>query len=1613
VKNRKLSTVVSTLTWVLSKFVLIGVLTGVGSCGAIAVDGDIGATGKVEEQLVVVGSERTPERPVGTFFSTTGTRFLAWIGTDHHISLMQGTANDGWGSKQTLTNETVLTSAGISLAEFNGRLFLAWTGLDHRLNVRSSADGTTWLDSDKLILPSTSDRGPALASHGGKLYLAYTGPVGYLYMSSFDGTPGTSFSPYQVLSTSIATENGPSLTSFSGQLLVGWTGKDNQLNIGELSSNHLSVGRTVTIPEETDRGVSILGFGSELLVAWKGTDLGHHLNLAAIDECSVDRMLRGAPAPLSKTTLADFSDRGPNLVNYNGSAAMLWKGQNDQEVVVSEHIREITPDADPSSSLACSSTGKGHAVPATVDDAATEANSRIYRLVSTWLRTFNASAAPLDAFGPWEEGATTGFRRIAAGLLAQELTETAGAQDPNPDLAVLRSLTPEITFSQNVEEWMLHSYQHRRLGSAGEFDFHLAEAMNVLSAFGNLRHPDGSHYLTDETVMRMLTYRGPRVYTDANQATAEVAICQPGDSAATCRQNFTTCPAKPARGGLCEPLNQLTGNTLSNLSHKEVVINAITLTVPETENHVPMINGAKYLMNQWIRTNPRQDPTLKAIFDANPAAFVNEGSTLEQGLLSIISRVMKNGYFEENARPYQGYTLKMLMTLSTFAESEKVRTAARNAVDFTGAMVAFQSSYGKRYAPMRRRWNRRDEVTLYGGDYVPPMFGILTGSYAFDDDPIACASSCPAPNSGERCDKDNCAWFTEGDQYRGFALDAWISGYRVPRMIHDFMLRPDNGQAGFGAYTQISTRYSYWMYGAHEPARYPAPNVMGDPDLDAMARTAMSGLHAYRDTREQYFSTRDFLNSSGGHYDHWPFEDHLDDTEAFLTPDDLLHDVDFLPKATTLLLPGLNRWANKADLDGATPHMSGAAQGTAMDFLAPNGPVYKNVALGQSDVGLAPASIPPGWSQLAADVLYPGTHVKVFAAPSGNLRVVVLSLDQAPHVGLWEVIPSELALAPNALLTLIKTRNAGLQVTANSFQYRTIMSDELLDVSMSDYLTGKLLVLNKIDGQTAGINSPSQAEIISTPLALVRQTNASYGFSGVEYLRAMGDGLVTIKNPQVSSNPLILDSRDPQNPTRYLALTRPSGLTLSPDWLPPVKGTFQTPKPGFFSITPDAAGLAQIETQLMRTGSDWAPGSFSLQLTVGGTPSPTGRLKFTLASSVTGVVQLGATVLLADIKAAGSTKLIFNVPSDALSALKASTVPVTLTLSLSNATGASVEIGSLLSSSARTVTDGQALVGQWDQLWSTTASTSMSTTATVGTTAQKVCGTGFRTLESPTFNPRTFSWISRRLAVDVRIPTNMPNPYWLGAVQVTYLNRSKAVTQFLGQVELTGLGLGEWTTVSFTLPDSVYQALQVDAGGTSIQVAINADLAGGGECFLFDNVRFLGPSVLNVAAAPAVPTPTLSLAGSVFGFESISAWHANNGAPEPTLVNAPVTGGVHALRVPVSGWTLIESALFSTAELQTHGGTLQFDVIPPAPVNPYWPGDVSVFLECPSANLWNQWVGIAALPAGDGQAHAISLPLPAALAQALNGSNDCLLRIAVNAPMGAGGFVLDTLRLAP
>lgn len=151
--------------------------------------------------------------------SSDGYLYLAWRGVGKDAGIWYSrTDGAGWSAQQKVPG--VGTSHGPSLASHDGKLWMAWKGSGDEGIWFAAFNGTQWSGQTRIDGVGTS-RGPALAVANGKLSLAWKGSgndVGIWY-STFSG----SWKPQQVV-PGVGTSEGPSLAEYDGRLWMVWKG---------------------------------------------------------------------------------------------------------------------------------------------------------------------------------------------------------------------------------------------------------------------------------------------------------------------------------------------------------------------------------------------------------------------------------------------------------------------------------------------------------------------------------------------------------------------------------------------------------------------------------------------------------------------------------------------------------------------------------------------------------------------------------------------------------------------------------------------------------------------------------------------------------------------------------------------------------------------------------------------------------------------------------------------------------------------------------------------------------------------------------------------------------------------------------------------------------------------------------------------------------------------------------------------------------------------------------------------------------------------------------------------------------------------------------------------
>jgi hypothetical protein len=216
---------------------------------------------------------------------------------------------------------------------------------------------------------------------------------------------------------------------------------------------------------------------------------------------------------------------------------------------------------------------------------------------------------------------------------------------------------------------------------------------------------------------------------------------------------------------------------------------SVSVGIPESENHINMIESARYLTNDllYARTGDSQyDNATNTAFVLDIGYETEQCTTLcVSGLpspLAITMRdywlrrlhhVLQTDFIEYNARPYQGYTMRAIQNLYSYArEGDPVKTLAGMVLDYVSAKVAASSNDLRRAVPYRRKAEYNDPALI--GFHADPQSARM----------MALAGNLDILKQSPRHDF-YAHWYGRPDMEM-----AVISAYRVPEPILDVMLKP-------------------------------------------------------------------------------------------------------------------------------------------------------------------------------------------------------------------------------------------------------------------------------------------------------------------------------------------------------------------------------------------------------------------------------------------------------------------------------------------------------------------------------------------------------------------------------------------------------------------------------------------------------------------------------------------------------------------------------------------------------------------------------------------------------------------------------------------------------
>lgn len=142
---------------------------------------------------------------------------------------------------------------------------------------------------------------------------------------------------------------------------------------------------------------------------------------------------------------------------------------------------------------------------------------------------------------------------------------------------------------------------------------------------------------------------------------------------------------------------------------------------------------------------------------------------------------------------------------------------------------------------------------------------------------------------------------------------------------------------------------------------------------------------------------------------------------------------------------------------------------------------------------------------------------------------------------------------------------------------------------------------------------------------------------------------------------------------------------------------------------------------------------------------------------------------------------------------------------------------------------------QWN---SASATLSSSTTETQGNYSMSASGSGWFVFNSAYMKTQDITGETSHLALDLYVPGNQPSPWWIGSIALVANCISGSVyDNFLGNIELTPLPQGQFSTVIFNVPQNVLTALQGNFDDFSFRFEVS--LNSGAPPLILDNLRFV------------------------------------------------------------------------------------------------------------------------------------------------------------------------------
>ena len=343
--------------------------------------------------------------------------------------------------------------------------------------------------------------------------------------------------------------------------------------------------------------------------------------------------------------------------------------------------------------------------------------------------------------------------------------------------------------------------------------------------------------------------------------------------------------------------------------------------IGETENHILMIETARFLTNQLLLLpNPHSIPAVNPLYNPD---YDNKKNGMREWMLKHLQKYLQNDFWEFNSRIYARFVALALQNLYEFSADPDVRKAAQIVLEYLSAKFAVMSSGSRRAVPFRRHIDNRDKSALFDKDSDAETwrFIMLTGDALM-------LGSLPPGKEEEILDAESYTLVTSA-----------LGRYRVPDLLLDLMLMPEPvppATSPPNRYLQL-IRHGKWDHG------------YGDPAMEVT------------------FSSNRYLITGGG-----LFADGRGDEQAWALPTNLM---------LTAPHPRSSDWKDFIRIEGTINERRRANTGVAPGFACGLNPRVPDWILALRDNPLLVDTSRTNWTFIngASNVLPFGVYVVVFA----------------------------------------------------------------------------------------------------------------------------------------------------------------------------------------------------------------------------------------------------------------------------------------------------------------------------------------------------------------------------------------------------------------------------------------------------------------------------------------------------------------------------------------------------------------------------------------------------------------------------------------------------------